>query len=338
VPIHIKSILFGLLTAAVFSVLASNGFAQHSGPAALAAKQAIKNQVVAAMSDGKITEAERRSILLKANEVCSEREYMGLVDTMNRLSPPENVTPESSGHARYVDKQLIAQFPSGDIPLLDNLPNQLPILKSYSKQLAARDPMPKQNYVVRETVTKQPMVQKTVPYQSFAQTTTTKPSGVKSITSNKVVAKPTVQTQNASQKAVSLPSPLTQQRDIKRVSTLYDQVDNKISKIDKSASDKSATETRQTGSETNVKSVKSNVVKSQKKQPVTGNGVSLQQPDKLWDKAEKSAIRTMYTDYSIPVLNTPTAALLTDGNGNTIRTSYNDLLGPEIHADCWSHR
>lgn len=54
-PVHFKTILLPISAAAIFALLAGNLAAQSTGPAALAAKQHIRDQVLAAMSDGKIT-------------------------------------------------------------------------------------------------------------------------------------------------------------------------------------------------------------------------------------------------------------------------------------------
>jgi len=59
------------------------------GRTALAAKQHLKNEVVGAMADGKISKVKRAEILAEAKEILTVKEYEGLVETMDRLSPPE---------------------------------------------------------------------------------------------------------------------------------------------------------------------------------------------------------------------------------------------------------
>ena len=65
------------------------------------------------------------------------------------------------------------------------------------------------------------------------------------------------------------------------------------------------------------------------KRPETGDQVAIKQPAGLLNVAEKSAITHFYADYSVPVLTTPAAALLTDRNYHTIQASYDQPLEPE---------
>jgi hypothetical protein len=117
--LRINSMVICALTALWIGLMQQISFAQTQGPAAFAAKQDVKNMVVAAMSDGKITETERRDILLKAKNVVNDKEYAGLVKTMNRLSPPETLTPENTGKVKPVDKQLVAKLPEIEIPFIE---------------------------------------------------------------------------------------------------------------------------------------------------------------------------------------------------------------------------
>jgi len=120
--IHFKTMLLALSVTAVFGLLAGNIAAQSTGPAALAAKQEIKNQVLAAMSDGKITPDERRDILSHAKDILSAKEYVGLVETINRLSPPDQSVPADLGYTPpVVDKQLMANFLAPDLARLNKL-------------------------------------------------------------------------------------------------------------------------------------------------------------------------------------------------------------------------
>ena len=57
--------------------------------------------------------------------------------------------------------------------------------------------------------------------------------------------------------------------------------------------------------------------------------VAIKQPAGLLNVAERSAITHFYADYSVPVLTTPAAALLSDHNSNTIQASFEQPLEPE---------
>ena len=100
--------LFPVLTAVLaFGFLPKPAFSQTpGGRTALAAKQRLKNEVLDAMSDGKITRLERAEILAEAKENLTVKEYEGLKATMDRLSPPEsanrvpNVRPPSARSPR----------------------------------------------------------------------------------------------------------------------------------------------------------------------------------------------------------------------------------------------
>ena len=139
--IHLKSMLLALAAPVVFGLLASNIAAQSTGPAAFAAKQEIKNQVLAAMSDGKITPNERRDILSHAKDKLSANEYVGLVNTLNRLSPPDRSVPEDLGYTPAVDKQLMANFPAPDLTRLA----KSTLGETLSNQSLVKAIMPKQN-------------------------------------------------------------------------------------------------------------------------------------------------------------------------------------------------
>ena len=143
--------LIGMCAAVIISFTARSSTAQSTGPAALAAKQAVKDQVVTSMGDGKITENKHRSILVNAKSVCSEKEYLSLLATLNRLSPPEYDTPENLGYTPYVDKQLMVKFPSGDLPYL----NKSTMSKAFPSLIALKETIPRQNYTQREYVAKQ---------------------------------------------------------------------------------------------------------------------------------------------------------------------------------------
>jgi hypothetical protein len=350
---HIKMLL-GCGVFVAFGFIASISYGQTKGPAALAAKQAIKNQVVAAMDDGKISQNERRDILLEAKDVCTETEYQGLIHTMNRLSPPDQQTPENLGHAKYVDKQFMAAFPSGDLPYIDSLPSKLPIVKDLTKRLAAKETMPQQSIFVKEieTIVKQPIVKKSTQMQSVVKTATPKQNSTMAKTSKQTIltektAKQSVKADKSpvknvanstkattTAKVVILPSP-TQETAFPADFPVSDRADkntgNKMSKSEEHAPPMPNANKYQPRNDLKEKPVNHIVVEGPKKQIGSDDQVSIQQPNISWKNAEQSAIRhtNTYTDYSVPVLNTPTAALLTNDSTTTIQASFDGTLEPE---------
>jgi hypothetical protein len=148
------------------------------GRTALAARQRLKNEVLDAMSDGKITRLERAEILAEAKENLTVKEYEGLKATMDRLSPPEVQTaakrsatqraiaasmqdrPESTSffsrmvsHVPYID-----DLKSGPRPQASNLARSIPYAKSGSidlsgaQQALAKAPKLNETYLDPPTV------------------------------------------------------------------------------------------------------------------------------------------------------------------------------------------
>jgi hypothetical protein len=340
--------LLALSVAAVFVLLAGNIAAQSTGPAAFAAKQEIKNQVLAAMSDGKITPDERRNILSHAKNILSANEYVGLVNTMNRLSPPDHSVPEDLGYTPVVDKQLMANFPVPDLSrfnklkLGEALSNQSFVKEIMPKQtFVVKETTPKQTYIVKEIITKQTIVEAAPPNQSVAKATTPKQTVATAATPKQTAATATAPKQtiaktakpNAAAKTADIviippPPPLLEDDNQPKPAT--------VGRVQKSAKAENPAppmpppaERSQTHNAPADKPVQQKISASPMKRPATGDQVAIKQPAGLLNVAERSAIAHFYADYSVPVLTTPAAALLTDRNTNTIQASFDQLLEPE---------
>ncbi len=348
-PIHFKTMLLALLAPAVFGLLAGNIAAQSTGPAAFAAKQEIKNQVLDAMADGKITPDERRDILSHAKDILSAKEYVGLVNTMNRLSPPDHSVPEDLGYTPVVDKQLMANFPAPDMSWFNKSKVGEALsssTESFVKKLmpnqnfVVKETTPKQTYIVKQIITKQTVVEASPPNHSVAKATTTKQTVVKAATPKQTVAKATTHKQpvaktakpNATAKTADViiippPPPLQEDGNQPNPSTVGRV--QKSPKTDEPAPPMPPVERSQTRSAAADKPVRQKISTSQTTRPATGDQVAIKQPAGLLNVAERSANTHFYADYSVPVLTTPAAALLTDRNSNTIKASFDQPLEPE---------
>jgi len=321
-PIHIKAMLLGMSVAVAFGFAPSSTAAQTTGPAALAAKQQIKAQVLSAMADGKISQDERRSILLNAKEVCTAKEYVGLVETINRLSPPDRATPENLGYAPFTDKQLMAQFPTWDLSWIDKAPGVNAIGKlSLPKLSSSKETIPKHSYVVREIITKQTIVRETTPNGTVVKATTPK----------QTVVKTTVKTtkSDATSKVVILPPPPQRKNNKQADPSAVGKAQNKISKSDVPTPPMPPAEQAKTRYTNSDKAVQQKVAESPKKRSVTGDQATIQQPAQLLDRAEKTSIKHSYNDYSVPVLTTPAAAMLSDRMSGAVTASFEQPLEPD---------
>ncbi len=340
---HIKSLLFGVSALAVIGFLPSNSAAQSTGRAAFAAKQQIKEQVVAAMADGKITQDERRDILVKAKGSLTAEEYFGLAQTMNRLSPSDRPTPENLGYAPYIDKQHMASFPAPDLSWIEKSPvsrafSQQSFVKNLvPKQLSPKETITKQGYLVRETITKQTIVKETIPgnqaiakqtgaNQSVAKATVARQTVVKAAAPKESVGKTT--RPNATAKVVLLPPPPRETTNKQSQPSSVSRIQSQRPESNMPAPPMPPVEQSQTRNTAANKTAQQKAAEIPKKRPATSNQVTLQQPMQLLNEAEKSSIKNSYTDYSVPVLTTPAAALLSDRN-HTIQASYDETLEPE---------
>lgn len=309
---NVKTLFLCVSVGIAIGFASSKCSAQSTGPAALAAKQQIKAQVLSALGDGKITQDERRNILLKAKEICSAKEYFGLVETLNRLSPPDHPTPEDLGYTSFVDKQLMAKYPLSwleKMPANDLLPKQSFASNIIPNQPITKEskPKPKQTVIVREIITKQTIVKETIPQQSIAKQTTSKSkkSVMKEPKTKQTVAKETKSKQTVAKKTKP----------------------NATSKVAILSAPPQQNKNKQTNPST--KPVQQKIAESPKKPPVTGEQVTIQQPDKLLKEAERAGITHSYTDHSVPVLTSPSAALLSTRKSNAIKASYDQSLEPE---------
>jgi hypothetical protein len=214
--IRIKTVLLWILAAATLGLTAGNSAAQSTGPAAFAAKQKIRDQVLAAMDDGKITESERRNILSRAKEILSAKEYVGLVQTMDRLSPPDYPVPKDLGYTPVVDKQLMANFPAPNLSRLEKskpgeaianqsfvkeiMPDSSFVKELIPKRSFLKNLIPDQNqvaketpsqrtYIVKEIITKQTVVTTTPGNQSVVKESAPAQTVVKTVVPAQTVVK-----------------------------------------------------------------------------------------------------------------------------------------------------
>ncbi len=166
---------------AVFTLgcLANPAFSQTpGGRTALAAKQHLKNEVLDAMSDGKISNLEKAEILAEAKEFLTVKEYEGLIATMDRLSPQEQAVPvakrsaneraiaasmhDRSGSPMFLSRMLahvpyIDDLSLGPHPQVSNIASGIPYAKprdidlSGVKQTLAKAPRLNDTYIERPT-------------------------------------------------------------------------------------------------------------------------------------------------------------------------------------------
>jgi hypothetical protein len=347
--VHFKSILLPVSAMAIVVFLAGNIAAQSTGPAALAARQDLRNRVLTAMSDGKLTPAERTAILSKAKDMLSAKEYVGLVTTINRLSPSDKPVPEDIGYSpATVDKQLMARFPAPSIPWLDKpgLTEKLADRPILSELIPKQSTMvvktaPKQSYVVKEIITKQTIVSAVPAGQAEPETSTVrqavaitpaprqktvkvaapKQPAAKTVKSAPVAKAPDV--------AIIPPPPPLAEEDKQPLAAASRSV-QKSAKPAKPA-DPSAPlppAEQQSKSASGQKPAHQKLSEGQKKQPAADQ-VTIQQPGSLLNVAEKSSVTHFYADYSVPVLTTPAAALLSCRPSANIQASFEQPLEPE---------
>jgi hypothetical protein len=336
--IYIKTLFFSVSVAIAVGFSVGHCAAQSTGPAALAAKQAIKAQVLSAMNDGNISEKERRAILLKAKEICTAKEYVGLVETMNRLSAPDRSTPKDLGYIPITNKQFMASFPTPDLSWFE----KSPVAQAMPKLSVAKQTSPQQTVVVRETITKQTIVKETIPQQSIAKSTnskesvakesvaksaTTKQPVAKKTTTNQTVAKKTVS--NAGDKLVMLPPPQQQKSAKKLAPSAAEKSQGKVSRTDEPAPPMPPAVQPKTQNASTHKQAQEKTAVSRQKPSVTPDQVTIQQPAQLLKKADNASIKSSYTDYSVPVLTTPAAALLVDRRSDSIKAAYDQSIEPD---------
>jgi hypothetical protein len=367
-PIHIKTMLLWLSVVAALGFAAGNSAAQSTGPAAFAAKQKIKNQVLAAMDDGKITSDERRNILSHAKDILSAKEYVGLVETINRLSPPENPVSEELGYTPVVDRKLMAKFYTPDLSRLEKskagesianqsfvkeitpdlsfvkeiTPNPSFLAKIMPKQSFLKDRIPNQTHVVKETapktyivkeiITKQTIVTTTPPNPSVAKDSAPKQTVVKESAPKQTVVKTTKPSATAkTANVVILPPPPPQQKNNSQPNPSTVGKAQETPKSNDPAPPMPVAERSQTRNVAADKPIRQKMVESPKEQAKTGNQAAIQQPAGLLREAEKTSITHSYADYSVPVLTTPAAALLNNPN-NTIQASFDQPLEPDCQG------
>jgi hypothetical protein len=243
---------------------------------------------------------------------------VGLVETLNRLSPPDRATPENLGYAPFTDKQLMAQFPTWDLSWIDKTPVVNAIEKlSLPKLSSSKGTIPKHSYVVKEIITKQTIVRESTPNGTVVKATPPKQTVVKTTKSD------------ATSKVVVLPPPPQRKNNKQADPSAIGKAQNKIQKSDVPAPPMPPAEQAKTRNTNSDKAVQQKVAESPKKRSVTGDQATIQQPAQLWDKAEKTSIKRSYNDYSVPVLTTPAAAMLSDRMSGAVTASFEQPLEPD---------
>jgi hypothetical protein len=180
--IRYVSIFAAILTLAV---LPHPAYSQTAGGrSALAAKQKLKNHVLDAMADSKISKLERAEILMEGKELLTVKEYEGLQVTMDRLSPRETVaaTAKRSAAERAIaatkqDREaspkflgrLVASVPYlddfsiGPHPQVGNLARSVPYAKSPVIDPSAADRALAKVPRISETYVDQPTADRPLP-------------------------------------------------------------------------------------------------------------------------------------------------------------------------------
>jgi hypothetical protein len=169
-----------------WSAIPTTAYSQTpGGRTALAARQHLKNSVLLAMADGKITKLERAEILAEAKEAnLTINEYEGLKATMSRLSPAEepNYIAKRTANQRAVAaaRQEQAESPSffsrmaSHIPYIDdaksgprpqpsNLAKSVPYMKSSPIDLSGAERAISKAPRLNETYIAQPTVDRPIP-------------------------------------------------------------------------------------------------------------------------------------------------------------------------------
>jgi hypothetical protein len=234
----------------------------------------------------------------------------------------------------------------------ESLSNQSFAKEIMPKQnLIVKQTTPKQTYIVKEIITKQTIVEAAPPNQSVVKAATPKQTVAKAATPKQIVAKATTPKQtvakattpkqtvaktakpNAAAKTADVviipPPPPLQEDDNQPNSSTVGRVQKSAKTADPAPPMPPPVERSQTRSATADKPVQQKISTSPMKRPAAGDQVTIKQPAGLLNVAEKSAITHFYADYSVPVLTTPAAALLTDHNCNTIQASFDQPLEPE---------
>jgi hypothetical protein len=358
---YVKKLLLCVSLGVLVGFAENNCAAQSSGPATLAAKQTIKNKVLSAMADKKITESERQNILEYAKDVLTDKEYAGLVRTMNRLSPPEYETAENQGVVRYVDKQLMANFPTPEISFIEK--------GGFSKSIAETKESIVSNFkyynefAPREVIVKQTIVNQSAPKQSVAKTSSSKKTAVaakssaakqpvvKATAEKKPATKARVAASNATKEAVAKttkqpaaakvvilappPEPQTEVEEETEVTTVS-QTEDAGPKLEAPALPTPPTPPAKKSVKATASADKPakqtdgrKVAEAPKKTPTIEEQASIQQPGKMLNEAETPTLKTTYRDYSVPVLNTPAAAFLNERKIQNIKASFEQTLEPD---------
>ncbi|MGD0383270.1 MAG: hypothetical protein ABSA77_07115, partial [Thermoguttaceae bacterium] len=306
--------------------------------------------------------------LSHAKDVLSANEYVGLVQTMNRLSPPDRSVPEDLGYTPVVDKQVMAKFYTPNLSRLEKskageavanqsfvkqimpdpsfvkeiMPNSSFLAKIMPMQSFLKKTVPNQTnvaketapktYIVKEIITKQTIVSTTPPNQSVVKESAPKQTVVKVTTPKQTVVKTTKPSATAkTANVVNLPPPPHQQKNNSQPNPSTVGKAQKTPKSDDPAPPMPVAGQSQTRNTAAAKPVRQKMGESPKEQAESGNQAAIQQPAGLLREAERTTITHSYADYSVPVLTTPAAALLNDRN-NTIQASFDQPLEPDCQG------
>ncbi len=355
-PIRMKTLLLGLSVAVIVGLAWGSSFAQSMGPAALAARQHIKDKVIAAMEDGKISTAERIEIFAKAKEILKPEEYAGLMCTIERISPSESVTHSNTSSSRAAAKGAGAKQ-SNKVASAEIVKKPNSTASNMMSQGPSSNPSTA-NHLVR------------LPYIDEVQLQT--PLMGKMLPRNTYVKPPEMDVAAQADKlAARLPNFFNVYFDFEPAPTQSKQPSN-LAKQNKpkatlAAKEKSPTQVasatkkekpsaqvvsakKQVKQKTHVELSKNSPVTnaqaaiqgpaalkpqldSPRNPPVTNEQAKIQEPGTLWNKAERPVTARRYADYSVPVLTTPGAAFLSaDKKNSAVKVTYDQPLAPDPDA------
>jgi hypothetical protein len=291
-PIRMKTLLLSISLVVGFA--GGIGFAQSMGPAAFAARQHIKDEVLQAMNDGKISATERIDILSEAKEILNPQEYAGLVRTIKRLSSSKPGSQSTSTadiakpHSIVSSQPAVRRFIS-EIPYVEESQLKLPPVRNMLPRLTYVKP-PEMSVAAEadRVVARLPKL-----YNTYLEP----PSWIKE-----------------SEEALKTHKTKTSPQSLAKSKT------------------KSKSQPRIVASEIPVKPKKS--VQNLKGPSSTYKQVTIKEPEMSWKIAERPIIVRPHIDYSVPVLTTPAAAQLyvparESDPINTIKVSFDEPIAPE---------
>jgi hypothetical protein len=218
---------FPVLTAILaFAFLSSTALGQTPGSrTTLAAKQHLKNEVLDAMADGKITNVERADILAEAKEVLTAKEYLGLIATMDRLSPAEKNVATVKHPAKAHTTAIATATPPETPSFLGRMVSAVPYVDEISI-----GPRPKVSDIAKSVPYFKPSpIELSGAQQALAKTSRLKDTYIEQPTANRPLLRITHLDKAAAPiRAVSKQSPSRGNKDIEKQSQQPKYTDNSI--------------------------------------------------------------------------------------------------------------